>query len=157
METDQTFNEGLARLGRSGFHLLRGRNFLHWFWQGKFSIKNQRLWRTLLEPKRTRVLWVRFRFSETGSGLVRVRFCKINVKNQNICLFIFKTQQWWKLKQFFGIHGRFFWKCSTVEIRLKFANLNKTMHKFNENSTWYHEYLVKNEVCIKNLQILLKF
>ncbi len=29
METDQTFNEGLARLGRSGFHLLRGRNFLH--------------------------------------------------------------------------------------------------------------------------------
>jgi hypothetical protein len=32
METDQTFNEGLARLGRSGFHLLRGRNFLHWFW-----------------------------------------------------------------------------------------------------------------------------
>jgi hypothetical protein len=29
MVTDQTFNEGLARLGRSGFHLLRGRNFLH--------------------------------------------------------------------------------------------------------------------------------
>ncbi len=25
-----------------------------------------------LEPKRTRVLWVRFRFSETGSGSVRV-------------------------------------------------------------------------------------
>jgi hypothetical protein len=29
METDQTFNEGSARLGRGGFHLLRGRNFLH--------------------------------------------------------------------------------------------------------------------------------
>jgi hypothetical protein len=29
METDQKFNEGLARLGRSGFHFLRGRNFLH--------------------------------------------------------------------------------------------------------------------------------
>jgi hypothetical protein len=40
MEIDQTFNGGLARLGRSGFHLLRGRNFLHWFWQGKFPIKN---------------------------------------------------------------------------------------------------------------------
>ncbi len=48
MKTDQTLNEGLARLGRSGFHLLRGRNFLHWFWQGKFSIKNQRLWRALI-------------------------------------------------------------------------------------------------------------
>jgi hypothetical protein len=47
METDQTFNESLARLGRSGFQLLRGRNFLHWFWQWKFSIENQRLWRTL--------------------------------------------------------------------------------------------------------------
>ncbi len=31
MEADQTFNEGLARLGRSGFHLLRGRNCFHWF------------------------------------------------------------------------------------------------------------------------------
>ncbi len=51
MKTDQTLNEGLARLGRSGFHLLRGRNFLHWFWQGKFSIKNQRLWRALDPPK----------------------------------------------------------------------------------------------------------
>jgi hypothetical protein len=29
MKTDQTLNEGLARLGRSGFHLLRGRKFLH--------------------------------------------------------------------------------------------------------------------------------
>ncbi len=29
MKTDQTLIEGLARLGRSGFHLLRGRNFLH--------------------------------------------------------------------------------------------------------------------------------
>ncbi len=29
MKTDQTLSEGLVRLGRSGFHLLRGRNFLH--------------------------------------------------------------------------------------------------------------------------------
>jgi hypothetical protein len=48
MYNDPIFNEGLARLGRSGFHLLRGRNFFHWFWQGKFSIKTQRLWRTLM-------------------------------------------------------------------------------------------------------------
>ncbi len=47
MYNDQIFNEGLAGLGRGGFHLLRGRNFFHWFWQGKFSIKTQRLWRTL--------------------------------------------------------------------------------------------------------------
>jgi hypothetical protein len=49
MYNDPIFNEGLAALGRGGFHLLRGRIFFHWFWQGKFSIKTQRLWRTLRE------------------------------------------------------------------------------------------------------------
>ncbi len=48
---DPIFSEGLAGFGRGGFHLLRGRNFFHWFWQGKFSIKTERLWRTLYWTK----------------------------------------------------------------------------------------------------------
>jgi hypothetical protein len=91
-------------------------------------------------------------------GSILFVFFHKNTKNKSIVYFeTSKPQQWWKLKHIFGIHGRFFWKCATVESGLKFANLNKTTHKFNENLTWCHEYLVKNEVCIKNSQILLKF
>ncbi len=59
MYNDPIFNEGLTGLGRDGFHLLRGRNFFHWFWQGKFSIKTERLWRTLYKLYRKIVLFTR--------------------------------------------------------------------------------------------------
>jgi hypothetical protein len=37
MYNDPIFNEGLAGLGRGGFHLLRGRNFFTDFNRGNFQ------------------------------------------------------------------------------------------------------------------------